>query len=99
MDQPSSKEVVVLQIETSGTSCILTLEEGRTRTDFNLWFEDVRGICLLEGDGLTRWLMERGMLWALDPIGRLLHAAVFGQMPQLPCRLSDPKREHPGRTF
>jgi hypothetical protein len=93
MDLPCASELVVVAVSVDGSRCTLSFEEGEALADFNVRLEDARGIPLMvEENGLTRWLMARGALWALSPVHALVAASVSGRVPKLPCRLSPPGR-------
>ena len=89
MDLLCLSELVVVGVSVSESSCTVSFEEGEARADFNVRVEDARGIPLMvEENGLTRWLMARGALWALSPVHALVTASVSGRLPKLPCRLT-----------
>ncbi len=91
MGQSSFDEVVVVSLRTTGTQCMISLEDGDSRREFTLAFVDANGIPLLVGaDDLTKWLMGRGKLWALQHIRELLESAIGGRIPSLPHRLRSP---------
>jgi hypothetical protein len=91
MARQSSDSVTVLSAQLEESICVVRLAESENGSVvFKLEFEDANGIRVLKGaDALTRWLMSRGQLWALQRIRDLAELVVAGQEVALPRHLKN----------
>lgn len=88
MGPSSSGELQLFAVLSNDGAFVVVIGHAEPEAEFRLGIEDADGIRVLVGaDDLTRWLMKRGQLGALQPLQRLVGALADGVIPTLPHRL------------